>query len=74
MVGALESGNYANMMPSYLAEMKALGKTDPESNDEFQDGIWIVNNNATSPFCAFGRDHTLEHINHSMKVSGVCLE
>ncbi|KAK3753092.1 hypothetical protein QZH41_010830, partial [Actinostola sp. cb2023] len=62
--------NYARMIPLYLAEMKALPNTDPEIYAEFQNGNWVVNKNPRVAFCALGADHSLEHINRSMKVTG----
>ena len=62
--------NYVRMIPLYLAEMKALADTDPEIYAEFQNGNWVLNKNPCVPFCALGADHTLEHINCSMKVTG----
>ena len=50
--------------------MKSLKTTDPEIEAEFQNGNWVVNKNALVPFCGLGADHALEHVNHSMKVSG----
>ena len=62
--------NYAHMIPIYLAEMEALKESDPDIIEEFQQRNWVVNKNGQASFCALGADHALEHINHSMKVSG----
>jgi len=62
--------NYARMIPLYLAEMKSLKTTDPDIDAEFQNGNWVVNNNAQIPFCGLGPDNALEHVNRYMKVSG----
>ena len=62
--------NYARMMPLYLAEMDSLKTTDPDILQEFLQGNWVVNKNEEVPFCAIGADHSLEHINRAMKVSG----
>jgi len=62
--------NYARMIPLYLAEMKTLPNTDPEIYAESQNGNWVVNKNPRVAFCALGADHSLEHINRSMKVTG----
>ncbi|KAK3716432.1 hypothetical protein QZH41_005461 [Actinostola sp. cb2023] len=43
---------------------------DPEIYAEFQNGNWVVNKNPRVAFCALGADHSLEHINRSMKVTG----
>ena len=62
--------NYARMIPLYLAEMKALPRTDTEIHSQFKDGNWVVNKNSSVPFCALGADNGLEQINRSMKVTG----
>ena len=62
--------NYTRMIPVYLADMEALKQSDAVIYGEFLSGNWVVNKNQHAPFCAVGADHALEHINHSMKVSG----
>ena len=62
--------NYAHMIPVYLAEMEIVKETDPEIYQEFQNGNWVVKNNAKVAFCAVGAENALEHVNRSMKVSG----
>ena len=61
--------NYARLLSVYLADMKALAKSDPEIWAEFMDGNWVVNKNI-NPFCAIGPDHALEQVNRMMKVLG----
>ena len=61
--------NYAHMIPVYLAEMEIVKETDPEIYQEFQNGNWVVKNNAKVAFCAVGADGP-EHVKRSMKVSG----
>lgn len=61
--------NNEQMIPLYLAEMKALSNTDPDIYAEFKDGNWVVNKNPCTPFCAIGPDSVLEHLNQSMKVT-----
>ena len=62
--------NYARMVPMYLAEMDSLPATDPDVYAEFLSGNWVVNKNSNIPFCALGADHSIEHVNRSMKVHG----
>ena len=62
--------NYARVIPVYLAQMKSLQTSDPDTYREFQDGNWVVNKNTITPLCAIGADHGLEHVNRSMKVNG----
>ena len=62
--------NYAQMIPVYQAEMKALSNTDPEIHAEFKDRNCVVNKNPCVPFCAIGPDNALEHLNQSIKVTG----
>ena len=62
--------NYARMIPIYLAEMKSLNESDADIAEIFQQGNWVVNKDNATSFCALGADHTPEHINRSMKVSG----
>ena len=50
--------------------MERLETEAPEVLNELQQGIWVVNKNLKVPFCAIDVDHSLEHINRSMKVSG----
>ena len=33
-------------------------------------GNWVINKSSRVSFCAVGADNALEHLNHSMKVSG----
>lgn len=58
------------MIPVYLSDMQSLEQTDADIYDEFLQGIWVVNKNPHTIFCAIGTDHALEHVNRSMKVSG----
>ena len=51
--------NYAQMIPLYLAEIKALSNTDPDIYAEFKDGNWVVNKNPCIPFCPIGPDSAL---------------
>ena len=57
------------MIPVYLEEMEIVKETDPEIYQEFQNGNWVVKNNAKVAFCAVGADGP-EHVKRSMKVSG----
>ena len=61
--------NYAHMIPVYLEEMEIVKETDPEIYQEFQNGNWVVKNNAKIAFRAVGADGP-EHVKRSMKVSG----
>ena len=58
------------MIPLYLAEMEVLPKSDPEIDEEFLSGNWVVNKNQDTAFCLVGADNALEHLNRKMKVSG----
>ena len=70
---AQEMLNYAHMIPVCLAEMEIVmeivKETDPEIYQEFQNGNWVVKNNAKVAFCAVGADGP-EQVKRSMKVSG----
>ena len=33
-------------------------------------GNWVINKSSRVSFCAVGADNALEHLNHSMKMSG----
>jgi len=57
------------MIPLYLAGMESLKSDDPLLYEEFHSGTWIVNKNATVPFCSIGADCALEQINRFMKVA-----
>ena len=50
-----------------MDSLKTMG--DP-LYEEFLNSTWVVNKIYLVPFCAIGADHSLEHINRSMKVSG----
>jgi len=73
---AHDKQKYARLVSLYLAEITALQVTDPDqdhrsqiTDQEFMDGNFSVNKNQI-PFCAIGVDHALEHVNHTMKVTG----
>ena len=66
---AHDKQNYARLLPIYLADMKALERSDPDIWTEFMNGNWVVNKSRI-PFCAIRADHALEQVNRSMKVSG----
>ena len=51
--------------------MDKLRERDNDIYAEFLSGNWVVNKNASVPFCAIGAGHALEHINCSMKVVGL---
>ena len=60
---------YAQMVPSYIAQMHSLRESDPEIWHEFSQGNFCVNKSDV-PFCSIGVDHAIEHINRMMKVKG----
>ena len=58
---ALDKRSYARLMPLYLADMKLLRQSDPNSL------LRVVNKNRCVAFCVVGADYALEHINRSMR-------
>ena len=64
--------NYAHMILLYLAEMEIGKESDPEIYQKFQNGNWVVKNNAKVAFCDVGADGP-ENVKRSMKVSGALI-
>ena len=60
---AHDKRNYARMIPVYISEIQSLKQTDPEIQQEFDNGHWVVNKNKSVSFCGMGADHVLEQLN-----------
>ena len=57
------------MVPRYLADMRSIQNSDPDTWLEFEGGNFAVNKTSI-PFCFIGSDQAIEHVNRPLNVQG----